>query len=194
MYLPDIEVNRRLNTTEATLNNVTIHGFCGASSRAYAAVAYLRVRIESGEVNTSIIAAKTKVAPTKPQSLPRLELSGAILLAGLKQIKESMNVPACQIFAWTDSTIVLPWLFGNPEKWSTYVRNRVVEILDTIGNHNWYHVKSPENPADSASRGQSLQELKNDELWWKGPDWLRVEEEEDCDKLQELLKVIILYI
>ncbi|CAK1579069.1 unnamed protein product [Parnassius mnemosyne] len=226
MYLPDIEVNRWLNTTEATINNVTIHGFCDASSRAYAAVAYLRVRTERGEVKTTIIAAKTKVAPTKPQSLPRLELSGAVLLAGLlNEIKESMNVPACQIFAWTDSTIVLSWLFGDPARWSTYVRNRVIEILDTIGNHNWYHVKSPENTADSASRGQSLQELKNDERWWKGPEWLRVGEIqysrpntiwtdlerkksihvnlkldkeksistkfEDCDKLQELLKMII---
>lgn len=226
LYLPDIEIDRWLHTTESTMNNTSIHGFCDASSRAYAAVAYLRVRTSKGDVKTSIIAAKTKVAPTKPQSLPRLELSGAVLLAGLlKQIKEAMNIPTSQIFAWTDSTIVLSWLFGDPTRWNTYVRNRVVEILDQIGNHNWYHVKSPENPADTASRGKFLQDLKDDKLWWKGPEWLTegeiqysrpnamttdlerketiqvsltIDKEkgiltrfENCDTLQELLKVIV---
>ncbi|KAH9638188.1 hypothetical protein HF086_005181 [Spodoptera exigua] len=174
LHLSEIEIDRWLHTSESNMNNITIHGFCDASNRAYAAVAYLRVRTDSGEVKTSILAAKTKVAPTKPQSLPRLELSGAVLLAGLlKQIKEAMNIPCSQIYAWTDSTIVLAWLFGDPTRWNVYVRNRVVAILDNIGNRNWYHVKSPENPADTASRGQSLLDLKDDELWWTGPEWLK---------------------
>ncbi|XP_022816835.1 uncharacterized protein LOC111349816 [Spodoptera litura] len=226
LHLPEIEIDRWLHTSESNMNNITIHGFCDASNRAYAAVAYLRVRTDSGEVKTSILAAKTKLAPTKPQSLPRLELSGAVLLAGLlKQIKEAMNIPSSQIYAWTDSTIVLSWLFGDPTRWNTYVRNRVVAILDNIGNHNWYHVKSPENPADAGSRGQSLLDLKDDELWWTGPKWLKEGEIqysrpkamvtdlerkeilqvnlklknensitsrfENCDTLQELLRVIV---
>lgn len=173
-YLPEIEVERWLHTKETATESITIHGFCDASTRAYGAVAYVRVTTDEGEVRTSIIAAKTRVAPTKPQSLPRLELSGAVLLAGLlKQVREAMNIPTCQIYAWTDSTIVLSWLFGDPLRWNTYVRNRVVEILDAVGNHNWYHVKSSDNPADSASRGKPLLDLKDDELWWKGPSWLR---------------------
>ncbi|XP_026742369.1 uncharacterized protein LOC113504313 [Trichoplusia ni] len=120
LYLPCIEIDRWLHTTETNNNNISIHGFCDASTKAYAAVAYLRVRTPTGSVKTSIIAAKTKVAPTKSQSLPRLELSGAVLLAGLlKRIKEAMNIPTCQIFAWTDSTIVLSWLFGDPARWNT---------------------------------------------------------------------------
>ncbi|XP_073963739.1 LOW QUALITY PROTEIN: uncharacterized protein [Choristoneura fumiferana] len=172
-YLPDIEINRWLHTTENLMENISVHGFCDASNRAYAAVAYLRVRTIDGNVKTEIIAAKTRVASTKAKSLPRLELCGAVLLAGLlKQIKNAMNIPTRQIFAWTDSTIVLSWLFGDPARWNTYVRNRVVEILDDIGNHNWYHVQSQENPADVASRGQHLLDLKGNVMWWKGPKWL----------------------
>ncbi|CAG5017096.1 unnamed protein product [Parnassius apollo] len=83
-----------------------------------------------------------------------------------------MKIPTCQIFAWTDSTIVLSWLFGNLSRWNTFVRNRVVEILDNIGNQNWYHVQSQDNPVDAASRGKHVLDLKDDKMWWNGPEWL----------------------
>jgi hypothetical protein len=172
-YLPNIEIKRWVHTTETGIANVTVHGFCDASNRAYAAVAYLRVRTADGQVKTSLIAAKTRVASTKAKSLPRLELCGAVLLTDLlNQIKEAMDIPAAQVFAWTDSTIVLSWLFGDPARWKTYVKNRVIEILDSMGSKNWYHVQSADNPADVASRGLPLFALKNNEMWFKGPKWL----------------------
>ncbi|XP_045772935.1 uncharacterized protein LOC123872601 [Maniola jurtina] len=180
-HLSGIEINRWLQTTEKLMKNVTVHGFCDASNKGYGAVAYMRVKTSEGEVKTTIIAAKTRVASVKSKSLPRLELNGAVLLAGLlKQIQESMRIPASQMYAWTDSTIVLSWLFGDPARWNTYVRNRVVEILDDIGNHNWYHVQSQDNPADIASRGISLVDLKENKMWWKGPEWLSNDEIEYC--------------
>ncbi|KAJ2941115.1 hypothetical protein O0L34_g10350 [Tuta absoluta] len=170
----DITVKRWLETTDD--DQITLHGFCDASNKAFAAVVYVRVQKSNKEVETSIVAAKSRVAPVKPVSLPRLELCGAVLLSRLlKQVKEAMRIPDDQIFAWTDSTIVLAWLSGDPARWNTFVRNRVVEILDNIG-HNWYHVQSQHNPADVASRGKCPAELKYDELWWNGPEWLKNEE------------------
>lgn len=175
-YLKEIKIERWLHTTKQLLDKTSIHGFCDASSKAYAAVAYLRVETENGEIKTNIIAAKARVAPVKPLSTPRLELCGGALLAKLlKQIKDAMRIPENQIFAWTDSTIVLSWLQGEPNRWQTFVRNRVVSILDDIGD-NWYHVKTQDNPADIASRGAPLDELMLDDMWWKGPRWLQTKE------------------
>ncbi|XP_033214090.1 uncharacterized protein LOC117171146 [Belonocnema kinseyi] len=58
-------------------NNVvdsSIHGFSDASNSAYAAVAYLRLVLDSGEIRIVLLSSRTKVAPIKTQSIPRLEL------------------------------------------------------------------------------------------------------------------------
>ena len=76
------------------------------------------------------------------------------------------------IYAWTDSTIVLNWLSGNPICFKTFVGNRVSSITDLIPPDRWKHVSGTDNPADCASRGLFPSELLEYELWWKGPTWL----------------------
>ena len=73
------------------------------------------------------------------------------------------------IYAWTDSTIVLNWLVGNPRRFKTYVGNRVSAIIDLIPPERWNHVPRIENPADCASRGLFPSELLVHDLWWHGP-------------------------
>lgn len=173
--IKSMKLKRWLCTTQETLKDVTIHGYCDASTKAYGAVAYLRVRGVNGGYQTGIIAAKTKVAPIKALSLPRLELCGAVLLSKLlKHISEATRIPTSQIFCWTDSTIVLSWLQGDPNRWHTFVRNRVITILDNVGN-KWYHIQSQQNPADVASRGMLAPELRTYSLWWHGPEHLKQE-------------------
>ena len=112
-----------------------IHGFCDASEMSYAGVIYLKTLDILGNVNIEIIAAKTKLAPLKRVSLPRLELCGALLMAKLFQrVKNNLillNIQP-QYYAWTDSTIVLDWLNGNSYKWKTFVANRVSKIQSLL--------------------------------------------------------------
>lgn len=68
------------------------------------------------------------------------------------------NIP---IYAWSDSMITLAWINGNPNRWKTFVANRVVEITNVIKPYKWYHVNSQDNPADVASRGIMPSELCN---------------------------------
>ncbi|XP_063391167.1 uncharacterized protein LOC134676697 [Cydia fagiglandana] len=172
----DIKMDRWLGTTDSEEEKIQIHGFSDASMRAYAAVVYIRVESKN-KITTKIIAARTRVAPLKTISLPRLELCGALLLSKLmKQIGQAMRISTTNMFAWTDSSIVIAWLCGEPNRWKPFVANRVVEIVENLNNKHWYHVQSKDNPADIASRGMKLTTLKNCDLWWHGPSWLSEKE------------------
>jgi len=152
-----------------------IHGFADASSRAYAAIVYIRVLHSLTEFQTNLLAAKTKVAPIKTVSIPRLELNAVVLLSRLiKWVVTSLKLPSTTVFGWTDSTVALAWLRQHPSKWCTYVANRVSEVQSNSVSILWKHVPSRDNPADCASRGLSASELEDHPLWWTGPRWLRL--------------------
>ncbi|GFW64402.1 integrase catalytic domain-containing protein [Trichonephila clavipes] len=68
------------------------------------------------------------------------------------------------VFAWTDSKIVLSWLSGHPRQWKTFVANRTSEIIEVLPTKHWRHVPSKENPADIASPSTGGRRLQNSQL------------------------------
>lgn len=156
---------------------IQLHGFSDASEQAYAAVVYSRSVDDTGNITVVLIAAKSRVAPIKQVSLPRLELNGALLLTELmKKVTEAMPHREIEHFAWTDSTIVLQWLSSHPRSWKTYVANRTSAVLEFLPRDRWQHVTSESNPADCASRGISPSELAEHKMWFQGPQWLAADE------------------
>ncbi|XP_059050188.1 uncharacterized protein LOC131845171 [Achroia grisella] len=153
--------------------SVELHGFSDASQIAYAAVVYARIIDSSGVVHVSLVSSRSRVAPIKQISIPRLELCGAVLLAKLLvEVADILVVPITNVKAWTDSTVVLAWLSKHPSSWKTFVANRVSEILTVLDSSHWYHVSSKQNPADCASRGLSPSLLIAHDLWNSGPEFL----------------------
>lgn len=150
-----------------------LHGFCDASKTAYAAAIYLRAIDQSGKVQITLIAAKTKVAPIRRVTIPRLELLAAHLLAKLsKSIIQTLKVFDIPSYSWTDSEIVLHWLAKQPSTWPTFIANRTAQIHEWLPNTMWRYVNTKSNPCDCASRGLMPSELVQHSLWWRGPDWL----------------------
>ncbi|UYV73935.1 hypothetical protein LAZ67_11001507 [Cordylochernes scorpioides] len=157
---------------------VKLHGFGDASEDAYAAAVYIRIPTDDG-VSVTLLASKTKLAPMRKMSIPRLELCAALLLTRLvKYIMEELSIKMESAACWSDSTIVLSWLRIMSGNLPTFIGNRVAEIQSCPQVREWRYVPTGDNPADIASRGIMGSELKQYSIWWTGPTWLSAESTE----------------
>ena len=86
------------------------------------------------------------------------------------------------MYMWTDSTIVLNWLSGNPRGLKTFVGNCESFIMNHVPPNRWHHVSGLDNPVDCASRGLLPSELREFNLWWDGPRWLTLPSSERPDQ------------
>jgi len=103
-----------------------MHIFADVSLKAYGAIAYF----VQGK-NTSLIMSKTKVAPLKTISLPRLELQAAVLATRLTNFILSAVKWQGTIYLWSDSQIALCQI-NSSKKLTPFVSNCVNEITSTF--------------------------------------------------------------
>ena len=154
--------------------SISLHGFSYASSKAFSAVVYLRAVYKTGPPTSALVFSKTRVAPLVERTIPELELCGAHLLARvLETISQTLEIPKENIKAYSDSTIVLAWLDGSPQRYKLYVSNRISRTIRLMPPEVWHYVPTGSNPADCASRGIKATELLSHPLWWQGPPWLK---------------------
>ena len=98
--LTQVHIPRCYFPKEAEIVSIQLHGYSDASQDAYAAVVYLRMTDSKGEVHVALVASKTKVAPIKRLTIPRLELCGAYILTKLlEHIRQTLNIPIENTFA-----------------------------------------------------------------------------------------------
>jgi len=174
--LNNLKIDRWIRQGSDTLH-CELHGFSDASTTAYAAAVYIRLVSISGQITSMLLASKSKVAPVKSISIPRLELAAAVLLTQLIEfVRTSLHANTIPCHCWTDSTVVLAWIRDHPSRWKTFVSNRVSEIQSRLPSATWRKVSTEENPADCASRGLTGSQLSTHHLWWTGPSWLRLSE------------------
>ncbi|XP_062550942.1 uncharacterized protein LOC134215820 [Armigeres subalbatus] len=169
------------NATMRTYQNLELHIFVDASEKAYSAVAYFRVIGAEGVPVCALVAAKAKVAPLKPLSIPRMELQAAVLGTRLKRfVVDSHTINIKRSVLWSDSTTVLAWIRADHRRYKQYVAYRIGELLTSSNTEDWRWVPSGMNPADAATKwgtGPHLK-LKSDSEWFVGPDFLRKPESE----------------
>lgn len=171
-YLNDVKIPRWTGYKKSA-NSIDLHGYCDASEQAYSAVIYLVLETEMKKRKVSLIFAKTKVAPVKKLTIPKLELNAAWLLTrSLLYVIESLKIQINNVNCWCDSTIVLHWLKKSPSELKVFVSIRIAYIQNKLPQATWRHVPTFENTADCASRGVFPANLTHHNLWWTGPEWL----------------------
>lgn len=150
-----------------------LHVFCDASEQAYGAVAYLVTKYNN-ECHSSFVMARSRVAPKRQLSMPRLELCGALAGAQLAQlIQRELDITSQRIALWTDSTTVLEWLQSESCRFKVFVGVRVAEIQELTEPLSWRYVDSSNNPADDITRGKTLTDLSQPSRWRNGPAFLK---------------------
>jgi len=184
--LNHLKIPRRILCDNPT--RIELHGFCDASEQAYGACIYIRSTNPVRHHHVKLLCAKSRVAPLKSVSLPKLELCSALLLARLHQrVIESLSIAIDSTHFWSDSIIALSWIAGEPSRWSTFVANRTAEIQRLSASGKWHHINSESNPADVISRGIDPGEIKNCKLWWNGPSILYKNYDEFINSSPQLL-------
>ena len=161
-----------------TVTERRLHHFADASQIAYGVVSYLRTEYASGRVTVALTMAKSRLAPIKATTIPRLELCAATLATRQDELlRRELDLELSPSQYWSDSTIVLWYVSHEEKRFQTFVANRVSEIRGRSEPTQWRHVPTDENPADDASRGTSPAELTG-RRWLEGPAFLKQPSEE----------------
>ncbi|XP_055640368.1 uncharacterized protein LOC129777849 isoform X1 [Toxorhynchites rutilus septentrionalis] len=159
------------------LESMELHIFVDASESAYACVAYFRAKC-AGRIKCALVVAKSKVAPLKCISIPRLELQAAIIGVRLqKTILASHSLPIHKRVFWSDSKTVLAWINSDHRRYRQFVACRVGEILTKSNAEDWRWVPTKENVADEATKWKADIDFSPENRWFKGPKFLHESEE-----------------
>ena len=150
--------------------NCSLDGFADVSIKAYCAIVYFVCKA-FGAVDVTLLTSKTRIAPLKKLTIPRLELmSGRVLARLMDTVKNALSevVHITGTRQWLDSRTALWWI-NNKGEWKQFIRQRVNEIFRLTRKEDWAHCPGEQNPADVGSRGERASRLKENKLWWRGP-------------------------
>ncbi len=140
--------------------------FCDASRLAFGACAYIRWQLNNGAFGVRFVAAKSRVAPLKELTIPRLELQSAVLASRLaKTILEETRLKIVRTIFFSDSRVVIAWI--QPRSYKPFVSCRISEIQQN---------PTKANVADDLTKGISASEVNG--RWFNGPEFLRLPEEQ----------------
>ena len=150
-----------------------VHSFSNARESGIGQVSYLRTVNSKGEVHVSFLIAKSRVAPIKPISIPRMELTAAVVSVNVtKMLQSELDYENLRSVYYTDSEVVIGYISNEARRFHVYVGNRVQHIRDRSDPEQWHHVPGKDNPADEASRSLTASQLLNKKRWLSGPDFL----------------------
>ena len=171
-HLSKLQIKSCLKPSEFKAISYELHFFSDASLRCYGSCCYLRMGDNAGYHYCSFIIGKARVAPLKAVSLPRLELTAAVLSVRLYLlVTKELDLPNCNCVFWTDFTATLQCIQNNIKRFPVFVANRLAIICEYTSTNSWKYVPSKLNPADFATRGISAELFSHSHAWLQGPSF-----------------------
>ena len=188
--LEEVEIHRCFKPKDfGVVINTSLHHFSDGAEEGYGQVSYVRYLNEKGQVHCQLAISKSRVAPLKRPTIPRLELTSAVVSVKVSLfLNRELDTPIDEEYFWTDAQVVLSYISNDSKRFHVYVANRTQFIREMTNLNQWNYVPSKENPADPASKGLSLSSAAKVNLWFRGPDFL-YEEKEHWPKQPNVLKL-----
>ncbi|XP_065075022.1 uncharacterized protein LOC135698818 [Ochlerotatus camptorhynchus] len=142
------------------------------------AAAYFRVLTDEGPL-CSLVMARSKVAPLKMLSIPRLELQAAVVGSRLmNSVIEAHSLDVKKRFIWSDSRTVISWIQSEQRRYKPFVAFRIGEILSLTKHSEWRWISTKSNIADDLTKWKKGSSLDSNGPWFQGPRFLYQPEEE----------------
>ena len=153
-HLPEIHFQRCIIPAGFADAVAELNHFCDGSQVGFGACSYTRFVSPSGKIHVASVTAKSRLAPLKQVSIPRLELSAAVLSVELETLlRRELDVHLIGSTFWTDSEIVRSYIHNESKRYKVFVANRISLIQQHSEPAQWLHVDKTQNPADVVSRG-----------------------------------------
>ncbi|XP_047499508.1 uncharacterized protein LOC125045957 [Penaeus chinensis] len=170
--LENIKVPRCLRKVQAKNAKVQLHCFADAIDSGYSVAIYARFQYSDQSIESNLVVGKSRVAPLKKITIPRMELTAATLAVKLSNVvSKELGFHYENKFFWTDSTSVLQCI-ANTTRYHTFVANRLTTIHEGSNVEDWHYIASDLNPADLASRGMHGNCDEKISRWFQGPEFL----------------------
>ena len=137
-----------------------LNHFCDASSHSYGVVTYIKMIDQEGGVHTMLDMSKAPLVPINSMSVPRLELTAAVLEAKIDStFWKQMSVPLEESCLQSDSEIVLSYIYNQEKRFHVFVANRIEIIHQLTSPNQWKYIEGKNNPANSLTRGLIAEQL-----------------------------------
>ena len=116
--LSKVSVNRHILCCDCRI--VDIYGFCDSAGKSYCTIVFARVSCSHG-ISVNFWVEKSRLAPMKKLSIPKLELLVCLLLSELvisvvDAVKSEVRIK--DIFCWSESQIAIWWIKHCGKVWN----------------------------------------------------------------------------
>ncbi|CAL8071662.1 unnamed protein product [Calicophoron daubneyi] len=166
----NVSVTRCWKPGSSAIGSTKLHCFSDASKSAYGRVSCLRWVSPDGRMHGSFMLSKSRVAPIRAVTIPRLQLMATLLSTETAAVlrKECM-IPIDGEFFWADYMIVWRCIQNTNSRFETFVADRLVIVRKNPEVKRWHNIRSIDNPAGIASTGISAKHYWGMKICLNGP-------------------------
>ena len=123
------------------IKHTELHHFSDACQNSYGQCTYLQSVDAKNRIHCSLVMEKSRVMPLKPVTIPRLELTGALVSSKIScTLRKELEYKEMKETFWTDSKTVSGYINNDARRFLVFVGNRVQEIREKTSPDQWHNI------------------------------------------------------